>query len=69
MAVTRAVEAGATEAELNAMFGWTEGSGEAAHYIRLANRAKLARSGQAKIIALSPTFPNRRGNSIEGGIF
>lgn len=57
VAATRAAEAGATEAELNAMFGWTEGSGEAAHYIRLANRAKLARSGQAKVIGISPNLP------------
>lgn len=57
VAATRAAEAGATEAELNAMFGWTEGSGEAAHYIRLANRAKLARSGHAKVIAIPQTFP------------
>jgi integrase len=55
VAATRAAEAGATEAELNAMFGWTEGSGEAAHYIRKANRAKLARSGQAKVIAIPLT--------------
>lgn len=57
VAATRAAEAGATEAELNAMFGWLEGSGEAAHYIRKANRAKLSRSGAAKVIALPQTFP------------
>jgi integrase len=57
VSATRAAEAGATEAELNAMFGWTEGSGEAAHYIRKANRAKLARSGQAKVVAIPQTFP------------
>lgn len=57
VAASRAAEAGATEAELNAMFGWMEGSGEAAHYIRKANRAKLARSGQAKVIAIPQTFP------------
>ncbi|MEN6302238.1 MAG: tyrosine-type recombinase/integrase [Armatimonadia bacterium] len=52
VAASRAAEAGATEAELNAMFGWMEGSGEAAHYIRKANRAKLARSGNAKIMKM-----------------
>ena len=57
VAATRAAEAGATEAELNAMFGWTEGSGEAAHYIRKANRARLARSGQAKVLAIPQTIP------------
>lgn len=38
----RAAEAGATEAELNAWFGWAEGSRESATYVRGANRAKLA---------------------------
>lgn len=60
VAATRAAEAGATEAELNAMFGWTEGSGEAAHYTRTVNRGKLARSGAAKLLdAAQRGFPNR----------
>lgn len=57
VAAMRAAEAGATEAELNAMFGWTEGSGEAAHYTRKANRASLARSGLAKVGAASKPNP------------
>ncbi len=35
-------KAGATEAELNAWFGWTKGSRESATYVRGANRVKLA---------------------------
>ena len=38
----RAAESGATEAELNAWFGWADGSRESATYVRGANRAKLA---------------------------
>jgi integrase len=38
----RAAESGATEAELNAWFGWADGSRESAIYVRGANRAKLA---------------------------
>jgi len=38
----RAAESGATEAELNAWFGWAEGSRESATYVRGANRTKLA---------------------------
>ena len=52
VAASRAAEAGATDSELNAMFGWTEGSKEAALYTRKASRAKLARSGRAKIIQI-----------------
>lgn len=53
VAACRAAEAEATESELNAMFCWAPESGEAGHYIRLANAAKLARSGGAKIYRLS----------------
>ncbi|WCS27754.1 hypothetical protein LOK46_13320 [Methylobacterium sp. NMS14P] len=38
----RAAESGATEAELNAWFGWAEGCRENATYVRGANRTKLA---------------------------
>lgn len=39
----RAAEAGASEAQLNALFGWADGSRESAVYTRTASRAKLAR--------------------------
>jgi integrase len=42
----RAAEDGATEAQLNALFGWT-GSKMAAHYTRSASRARLARAARA----------------------
>lgn len=45
----RAAEAGATEAQLNALFGWTQGSRESATYTRTADNARLARS--------APTIP------------
>ena len=62
VAASRAAEAGATESELNAMFGWTEGSKEAAHYSRKASRAKLARSGRAKVIQMP--VPERRDDGV-----
>ncbi|WP_082482931.1 site-specific integrase [Methylobacterium sp. Leaf123] len=42
----RAAEEGATEAQLNALFGWADGSRESAVYTRTANRAKLAREAR-----------------------
>lgn len=39
----RAAEAGATEAQLNALFGWAPGSRESATYTRTADNARLAR--------------------------
>jgi integrase len=38
----RAAESGATEAQMNAWFGWAEGSRESATYIKRARRAKMA---------------------------
>jgi integrase len=40
----RAVEAGASESQLNALFGWAPGSRESAVYTRKADAARLARS-------------------------
>jgi len=45
---TIAAENGATEQELNAIFGWT-GSKMAAHYTRTANRARLAARAMEKL--------------------
>lgn len=42
----RAAEEGATEAQLNALFGWADGSRESAVYTRTANRARLAREAR-----------------------
>ncbi|WP_299939201.1 tyrosine-type recombinase/integrase [uncultured Nitratireductor sp.] len=45
---TRAAEAGATVAELEALFGWTGGA-MAMHYTRTADRKRLARAAAEKI--------------------
>ena len=44
----RAAEAGATESELEAMFGWRGGK-MASHYTRMANRKKLSQNGFANL--------------------
>ena len=41
----RAAQNGATEAQLNAIFGWSDGSRESATYTRSANREQMARMG------------------------
>ena len=45
---TRAAENGATERELNAIFGWT-GNKMASHYTQTADRAKLAKQAIGKM--------------------
>lgn len=47
---TRAAEAGATVAELEALFGWTGGT-MAMHYTKTADRKRLARSAAEKVRA------------------
>jgi integrase len=46
----RAAENGATEADLNAIFGWREGSRESATYVRKANRKKIAARSADKLL-------------------
>lgn len=48
IAATIAAENGATEAELDAIFGWTGGR-MSAHYTRNANRARLAKNAAEKL--------------------
>lgn len=50
IAAVRCAENGATEIELNAMFGWADGSNESATYVRNASRAKMGRRGSVKMI-------------------
>lgn len=50
LAAVRMAENGATEAELNAVFGWADGSGESATYIRKASRKTLSRGGIVKMV-------------------
>jgi len=54
IAATRAANAGATEAELDAIFGWTDRK-MAAHYTRSANRRRLAAQAMAKLANASGT--------------
>lgn len=51
LAAVRMAENGATEAELNAVFGWADGSGESATYIAKASRKKLAKAGIVKVLS------------------
>jgi integrase len=48
---TRAVDNGATEAQLEAMFGWSRGSSEARVYTQKADRARLAKQGAEKLLS------------------
>lgn len=63
----RAAENGATEAELNAWFGWAEGSRESATYVRGANRTKLAAriaDRYSETSDAAPPIPVRRRQAI-----
>ena len=54
IAATRAANAGATEAELDAIFGWTDRK-MAAHYTQSANRRRLAAQAMDKLANASGT--------------
>ena len=53
LAAKRMAENGATEAELNAVFGWAHGSTESATYIRSASRKKLSLGSATKMLPLT----------------
>ena len=53
IAATRAADAGATEAELMAIFGWTDPK-MAAHYTRTANRKRLTAQAMTKLATSIP---------------
>jgi hypothetical protein len=65
----RAANNGATEAQLEAMFGWSRGSSEAAVYTRHADRARLAKQGAMMLLTerdaniYSRTLSERAGAS------
>jgi len=63
LAAVRMAENGATEAELNAVFGWAEGSNESATYTRNASRSRLARGGISKM--LPQTFSQTSEKGVE----
>ncbi len=48
---TRAAENGATEAQMNAVFGWAPGSRESATYIQKANQARMAASAMHTLLS------------------
>lgn len=55
-----AAENGATEAELDAIFGWTGGR-MASHYTRQANRVKLAKNAAEKLKSIPAPLVKVRG--------
>lgn len=62
---TRAAEAGASESQLNALFGWREGSRESATYTRKARRALLAKKS-AKLLMLHKSSRTTRKGAGSG---
>ena len=62
---TRAANNGATEAELEAMFGWSCGSSIAAVYTRTADRARLSK--QAATMLLSERDMNIYSRTLKSG--
>ena len=62
IAATRAADAGATEAELMAIFGWTDPK-MASHYTRTANRKRLAAQAMTKLATSIPA-PSWSGAGI-----
>jgi integrase len=57
IAATRAADNGATEAQLMAIFGWTDPK-MAAHYTKTANRKRLAAEAMAKLNACGTSIPS-----------
>lgn len=57
IAATRAADNGATEAQLMAIFGWTDPK-MAAHYTRAANRKRLAAEAMGKLNATGTSIPS-----------
>jgi integrase len=57
IAATRAADNGATEAQLMAIFGWTDPK-MAAHYTKTANRKRLAGEAMAKLNACGTSIPS-----------
>lgn len=58
LGATRAAENGASEAQLNAIFGWEEGSRESATYVKRASRARRAASAMNLLLPNNPETEN-----------
>jgi integrase len=56
----RAAEAGASEAQLNALFGWAPGSKESSTYTRTADAARLARTAPRSPAPMTPVRERAR---------
>ena len=54
--VRRAAENGATEAQLDALFGWADGSWESATYTWTTNRARMAREARRTLAPWAQEF-------------
>ena len=69
LGATRAADNGATEAELEAIFGW-RGGGMASLYTREANRKKLAKGAMSKMAAAERTGDgySRTEEKVRGAI-
>ncbi len=61
----RVVEGGASEAQLNALFGWRDGSRESATYTRKARRSKIAKES-AKLLLMADKAPSPTGQVRDG---
>lgn len=60
----RAAEGGATEAQLNAIFGWAEGSKESATYTKKADRARRAAAAMSTLLHVEDSAPDE-GDEID----
>jgi len=65
---TRAANNGATEAQLEAIFGWSRGSSEAAVYTRQADRARLAKQAAVTLLTERDANIYSRTSSKGAGI-
>jgi integrase len=65
IAAIRCAENGATEAMLNAMFGWADGSKESATYVRGASRSKLSRANSGLLIPSPQSQPSPNLKKVE----
>jgi hypothetical protein len=64
---TRAAEAGASEKQLNAIFGWGDNSNEARRYTRTAGRKKLA-GDAVNLLSVPRTDPGTKIAKISSNI-
>lgn len=66
-AATRLANAGVSEAELDAIMGWTPGSGMSRVYTRTRDTERLARQAANKLATSMPIPEDKGGQKIENG--